>query len=112
MVVSDSAFVYMWEYSVSSDSVDQFRDLYGPQGEWVKLFQQAAGFIETTLFQDRKDHLRYVTLDRWESEAAFRAFRVTFAAEYERLDRAGERLTLNESPLGDFRADTVAPLRE
>lgn len=109
--VSDGTFVYMWEYHVPPESVDQFRELYGSHGEWVKLFRRAAGFVETTLFQDSKDHRRYVTVDRWESEASFREFRATFAAEFERLDRAGELLTLGENPLGEFRVDTVTPLR-
>jgi hypothetical protein len=43
-----------------------------------------------------------VTVDRWESEAAFTEFRSAFAAEFDRLDRAGERLTLDERPLGEF----------
>jgi heme-degrading monooxygenase HmoA len=100
--VSDQTFTYIWEYRVLPESTDQFHQFYGSHGEWVQLFERAAGFIETTLYQDRTDHLRYVTVDRWESEAAFTEFRSAFAAEFDRLDRAGERLTLDERPLGEF----------
>jgi hypothetical protein len=41
-------------------------------------------------------------VDRWESEEAFRSFRARFAEEFERLDSEGERLTLEETPLGEF----------
>jgi heme-degrading monooxygenase HmoA len=100
--VSSEPFTYIWEYRVSPENSDEFRQLYGPQGAWVKLFERAPGFIETTLYRDRKDNLRYVTIDRWESEEAFMDFRATFAAEFDRLDRAGERLTLEETSLGEL----------
>jgi heme-degrading monooxygenase HmoA len=100
--VSNETFTYMWEYRVPPENADQFRQLYGSQGAWVQLFERAAGFIETTLYRDRRDPLRYVTVDRWESEAAFTEFRSASAAEFDRLDRAGERLTLDEKPLGEF----------
>jgi heme-degrading monooxygenase HmoA len=98
----DQTFTYIWEYRVAPENADQFHQLYGSHGTWVQLFERAAGFIETTLYQDRRDHLRYVTVDRWESEAAFTEFRSTFATEFDRLDRAGERLTLDELSLGEF----------
>ena len=100
--MSSEIFTYIWEYKVAHENVDEFHRLYGSRGAWVQLFERAPGFIETSLYQDRKDNLRYVTVDLWESEAAFRDFRVTFAAEFDRLDRAGELLTLYETPLGEF----------
>jgi heme-degrading monooxygenase HmoA len=100
--MSDQAFTYIWEYRVPPENADRFHRLYGSHGAWVQLFERATGFIETILYQDRTDHLRYVTVDRWESEAAFREFRSAFAAEFDRLDRAGERLTLDEKSLGEF----------
>ncbi len=100
--MSDQTFTYIWEYRVLPENIDQFHQLTGSHGAWVQLFERAAGFIETTLYQVRTDHLRYVTVDRWESEAAFTEFRSAFAAEFDRLDRAGERLTLDERSLGEF----------
>ncbi len=57
----------------------------------------------THLYQDRNDGDRYVTIDRWESEEAFKDFRASFAEEFERLDRDGEHLTLEETPLGELK---------
>jgi heme-degrading monooxygenase HmoA len=45
---------------------------------------------------------RYVTIDRWESAAAFDAFRRRYAREFEALDRDCEALTTDERPLGSF----------
>lgn len=100
--MSSEIFTYIWEYRVPAENVDKFHRLYGSQGAWVQLFKRAPGFIETSLYRDRNDQSRYVTVDRWESEAAFRDFRLTYADDFDRLDRAGERLTLDETPLGDF----------
>lgn len=96
-------FIYIWAYRVSSEHADGFRDLYGPGGAWARLFRRADGYLGTDLYRDRNDGDRYVTIDRWESEEAFRRFRTTFADRFERLDRKGERLTLDETFLGEFR---------
>ena len=45
---------------------------------------------------------RYVTIDRWESEEAYRAFRARFAGEHDAVDRACEALTVEETPLGAY----------
>ena len=55
------------------------------------------------LLQDCKDPQRYLTVDRWESVEAWRAFRSRFAADYERLDRELEGIASRESALGAYR---------
>jgi len=101
-VVSNDPFVYIWTYRVSLQRADEFRRLYGPEGAWVRLFRQAPGYLGTELYRDRDDGDRYLSIDRWESEEAFRDFRSRFAEEFERLDSDGEQLTLEETPLGEF----------
>ena len=96
-------FIYIWAYRVPPEKVDEFRRLYGPEGAWVRLFRQAPGYVDTDLYRDRNDGDRYVTIDRWESEEAFENFRASFAEEFERLDRDGEHLTLEETPLGELK---------
>ena len=96
------AFIYVWVYRVVPGNVDEFIELYGPDGAWVRLFRQAPGYLDTSLYRDRNDVYRYLTVDRWESEEAFREFRMNFATEFDRLDNDGERLTLEEKHLGDF----------
>ena len=57
-----------------------------------------------TLLADRETEGRFVTLDRWEDEAAFRAFRSepALAAAYDILDRACAAWTTHEALLGTF----------
>jgi hypothetical protein len=43
-----------------------------------------------------------VTIDRWESAAAFEAFKTRFAAEYDAIDRSCESLTRRETLIGRF----------
>ena len=100
--MSGDPFVYMWAYRVPFQRVDEFRRLYGPEGDWVRLFRQAPGYVNTLLYRDRSDRDRYVTIDRWESEEAFTKFRAKFADEFEQLDLEGEGLTLEQTPLGEF----------
>ena len=96
-------FAYIWEYEVRPGAEDAFISLYGGTGSWVQLFRRAPGYLGTELYQDRDRATRFVTVDHWESEAAFRAFRTRFAEEFEELDRTGEQLTVREARLGTFR---------
>jgi len=95
-------FVYSWVYEVSLETVDEFCELYGPSGAWEALFRRAPGYLGTELLRDRANPLRFMTIDRWESEEAIMDFRARFAEEFEHLDLLGERLTLSETSLGEF----------
>ncbi len=95
-------YAYLWEFTVSPERVAQFEQCYGQTGPWVALFRQAPGYQGTLLLRDHSDRLRFLTLDRWASEAAFRQFRTSFAREYEALDARCEGLTLSERALGAY----------
>jgi heme-degrading monooxygenase HmoA len=97
------SYIYLWAYEVSPEAVDDFCELYGPEGPWVALFRKAPGYLDTQLLEDRSQTGRFVTIDRWESEEAFSNFRAKFGDEFDRLDQLGERLTVRETPLGGFR---------
>jgi heme-degrading monooxygenase HmoA len=101
-VVIAGPYVYAWTYRVRPGTNATFEKYYGPAGAWVLLFQDAPGYRSTTLYQDRRDPDRYLTVDVWESEDAFRTFRAACAAEFEHLDQACEEFTLEETPLGEF----------
>jgi len=94
--------VHIWEYEVRPGREAEFRRHYGPDGSWVRLFREAAGHLDTMLLQDAESPGRYVTVDRWESAAAYAAFRERHAAEYEALDGACAALTVSERDLGTF----------
>ncbi len=97
-------YMYIWEYFVDPQKDASFREFYGPDGPWVRLFCQGEGYVGTRLYRDRQRRGRYVTVDRWKSHAAFRKFKDQFANEVDELDRTGATLTLRERPLGQFQA--------
>jgi heme-degrading monooxygenase HmoA len=95
-------FATLWEFAVLPARQAAFEAEYGPAGRWVALFRRAPGYLGSELLHDRRDPLRYVTIDRWASADAYREFRRRFAVEYERLDREFEGLTAREAPLGEY----------
>jgi len=93
---------YLWAYEVSPEMVDDFYELYGPEGAWVALFRRAPGYLDTELIVDRNQPSRFVTIDRWESKEAFDSFRTEFGTDFDQLDRLGEELIERETMLGEF----------
>lgn len=89
----------MWEFRTRDDTSEEFEAAYSASGGWARLFARDPHFIGTELLRDAE---RYVTVDRWETEAAYRAFLSSFRADYETLDRSCERLTSSERFLGAF----------
>ena len=95
-------FTYVWEFRVPPEKAGEFERHYGSAGTWVQLFSRAAGYRQTLLLKDRQDAGRYLTVDRWDSEAAYRAFQAAHAREYADLDRQCASLTTGENSVGDF----------
>jgi heme-degrading monooxygenase HmoA len=102
-----AGYTYLWEFHVAGERRAEFEIQYGPGGAWVSLFRQSPGYLETLLLRDPANDGRYVTIDRWESEAAYQAFRARFAAEYRELDERCQHLTTKELSLGHY-AEVVA----
>jgi heme-degrading monooxygenase HmoA len=96
-------YCYLWEFRVAPEARAEFERHYGADGSWSQLFRRAEGYLGTHLLQDRADPGRFLTLDRWRSDADHRAFRTAFAQEYAALDRLCEALTLSETALGEYR---------
>lgn len=95
-------FVIIWEYRVRPAHESAFEQVYGPNGEWVRLFQRGEGYLRTELLRDADVARRYVTIDRWASAAAYEAFRRQWQSDYEALDARCEPLTEHEARLGAF----------
>jgi len=100
--VATKPFTYVWEFDVPREREAEFERHYGQAGTWVKLFSRASGYLGTLLLKDGERPGRYLTVDRWESEAAYRAFRTQYASEYQALDLQCENLTSSEKSLGNF----------
>lgn len=102
-------YMYLWEYIVAPGKADDFQRAYGPEGEWVRLFAEAPGYVRTELHRDTVEPDRFVTIDYWESEAAWKEFRTRFSVQFEALDAQCAALTLREAEIGRF-APVGAPL--
>ena len=59
-------------------------------------------FRATRLVRDVGEPRRYLTLDSWESAAAYEAFKKNHVAEYGEIDLECERLTEEEKEIGRF----------
>ena|SRR5215472_12951869 len=95
-------FVALWEFEVKPGCRKRFLKVYGPEGDWAKLFRKDGNYQESRLLHDPEHPAIFLTLDFWTLRQAYEAFMKTHAAEYEELDAAGEGLTLRERKIGCF----------
>jgi len=95
-------FVALWEFEVKPGSEERFEKAYGPDGDWVRLFQSDAHYYETRLVRDSFRPGVYLTMDFWESRAAYEEFMAGHRTEYEAIDARGEELTVTERRIGCF----------
>ena len=93
-------FVALWEFDVKPGCEKRFQKVYGPGGDWTKLFRNDTNYQETRLLHDPEHPAIYLTLDFWASRQAYENFLSAHAAEYEKLDAAGEELVLSERKIG------------
>lgn len=97
-----AGFVAIWEFTVRPEHVSSFRRAYGGEGAWVALFRLSPEYCGTELCSDPANPLRFVTIDRWTSRAAYDAFCTGQRAAYAEIDRVCEAFTENERLLGAF----------
>jgi hypothetical protein len=96
----------VWEFLPAPGREREFEVAYAPSGPWVELFRLGSGYLGSELIPPREPGSWYRTIDRWESREAYEAFRRAFRSEYDALDSACERLTLQERPVSS--GSTVA----
>jgi len=95
-------YVIIWKFAVKPGRESEFESAYGPDGVWAQLFRRGHGFIATELLRDATAAGQYITIDRWESPAAFQNFQARFAEGYKAIDQECEALTESESKIGSF----------
>ena len=95
-------FVVVWQFEIAEDKIASFEADYSPDGAWAQLFRTSPEYLGTELLRDAYITGNYLTIDRWASEEAFRAFRKNHDAEYETLDRACDKLTSHEVRIGAY----------
>jgi heme-degrading monooxygenase HmoA len=92
-------FVRVWEYDVPGDQASAFIAAYAADGAWAELFARAIGFQGTELYRDAGQADRFLTIDRWQDEDCWQAFRHAFGPAYESLDAQLEGLAAAERSL-------------
>jgi heme-degrading monooxygenase HmoA len=95
-------FIVVWQFEIAEGNVAAFEAAYGPDGAWARLFRSSPEYQGTELLHDVYIPGNYLTIDRWASEAAFRAFRKQHDAAYETLDRTCDALTSRETRIGAY----------
>jgi len=95
-------YTIIWKYTILKEHEAAFVAGYGPEGEWVRFFRKGEGYRGTDLWRDHTRPHVFVTIDRWESPAAYNAFADAHAAEYERIDEKYAPMCRSELRLGDF----------
>jgi heme-degrading monooxygenase HmoA len=95
-------FVVVWQFEIAEEKVTAFEAAYGLEGAWAGLFRASPDYLGTELLRDAYIPGAYLTIDRWASEEAFRAFRKEHDADYEKLDRASDSLTSRETRIGAY----------
>ncbi len=95
-------FVVVWQFEIAEEKVAAFEAAYGAEGVWAQLFRTSPDYKGTELLRDAYVPGNYLTIDRWTSEQAFRAFRKDNDREYEVLDRQCDALTGKETRVGAY----------
>jgi heme-degrading monooxygenase HmoA len=86
-------FLVLWEYEVKPGSEKRFEEVYGPAGDWARLFRTGPHYRETRLLRDPLRPNIYVTLDFWTSRKSYEEFLAAHKSEYQSIDSLGEHLT-------------------
>jgi heme-degrading monooxygenase HmoA len=95
-------FVVVWQFEIAEERIADFEAAYGPDGVWAQLFRSSPHYLGTELLRDAYVSGAYLTVDRWASDEAFRAFRKDHDSDYEKLDRSCDALTSRETRIGAY----------
>jgi len=92
----------LWSFQVPTPLEAEFERVYGPAGDWARLFGRAAGYRGTKLLREARSSRRYLTEDSWQSAEDFDRFTAAHRVEYDALDARCEALTTDECLIGIF----------
>jgi len=102
METARGVYVRICEFQARPGLEEEFERIYGPGGDWVRLFKKSQSFLRTELNCDLDTKGRYITVDYFVSQPAFDEFLKQFRAEYDALDHQCERVRAFETPVGSF----------
>jgi len=86
-------YVTIWQYDIYPSLRAAFEQAYGSDGEWATLFRRSSDYVRTDLLRDPLQSNRYLTLDYWQTHAAWVGFQTTYQREYAALDDHCSQLT-------------------
>lgn len=92
----------VWSFDVKPAYVRAFERVYGPDGDWVRLFERAPGYAGTELRRETDRVAHYLTIDRWHSRNDYQRFKDAFREAYQALDARCTVMTEREHKVGDF----------
>ena len=102
MKAAKGVYVRIFEFQAKPGLESEFEKIYGPEGDWAKLFRTSKGFIRTELYSDVETKGRYVTVDCFASESDYAGFLEKRRRDYDALDRCCESVRLSEKLIGSF----------
>lgn len=94
--------VVIWEFLVLPNKRRAFERIYGPQGDWARLFRSGSGYIRTEMIRNLESRYKYLTLDYWRSRREYKQFQKKNCEAYLVLDQKCETLTSQETKIGEF----------
>ncbi len=92
----------VWAYEVKDEFIGRFKEAYGPNGKWAKLYGHCSGYLKTVLLQDLDNPNRFITIDYWKSYSAFTTMKEIVTPEYEYLEEQCRPYMTSEDHLGMY----------
>jgi hypothetical protein len=98
----NSHWTILWIFRIRPANVNIFRRIYGPAGNWTRLFARDPNYIGAELLRHAATAHCYRTVDRWTSRAADHNFKKRHRKGVVALDARCEALTVREIKIGEF----------
>ncbi len=96
------AHLRIWKFRPAAGREEEFAAAYSTDGVWAQLFATGEGFLGTELLRPAEPGGWWMTIDRWESQAAFSAFQAEQGDAYRQLDAELEGCAGEEAFVGAF----------
>jgi len=85
-------FVALWECEVKQRSKKRFQKVYGPGGDWAKLFRSDSHYQETPLLHDPEHPAMFLILDFLDLAAGVPEFQGIACRRIRKTRRGGRGL--------------------
>ena len=96
-------YIIIWEYHVQPGRQTEFERAYSSTGTWAELFKRDTAYLGTELLRSEERPEIYITIDKWDSQAAYERFLQTWRREYDALNEQCNTLANHEHRIGSFR---------